>query len=574
MKISANTLYRNLIAKENRPLLAILIIAFIIYITGIHWGLPEAASAESVSPWALDAIAPVAPLNEAYHKFSRSGNEWVTYPLFHYIVLDVFYTPYVGLQYLSGNFDSPSSSFPYGIKDPKSFLQDLTLIARLVSLAMALGIIIIFYKITRELFSRQAGWWAALFIMLIAPISYYAKTSNLDVPYLFWVSLSVWQYVLLAKYNRIRHFVLFGVFGALAIATKDQAYGFYVLIPFIIVYAVYMHRKAEDASQYGYLKAVVSLPVIYTGIATVVTYALANNLLFGGLDGFLRHMDLGSKLYDNRFTIHGDPHSLANQLQLLIESGSIVIQSIGVALPALSLTGIYIAFKKRLWLALSILVFSISYFIFVIAAWNGVFSRYLLMSLFILTPFAGFACTQLLAMEKMKLNIGRVLILTTIVWQSILIFDINYSLLFDSRYSIATWVKQNVPQGTTIEAQVDPTYLPHLIADYDIQVVGNSDTEISAEVVPELLNAESLNKRRPPYILILKGLGVTGDPDTTSDVPALEEYYNALLEEKLGYRVIARFATPYIVPYRQIPGTRPESILLARNNGPDLKDSQ
>jgi hypothetical protein len=565
MKLSATNLYKNIFSRENRPLLAILIIAFAIYITGLNWGLPQAANAASVNPWALDTVAPVAPLNEAYHKFTRSGNEWVTYPLFHYIVIDTFYTPYLAFQYLTGNFENPSSSFPYGIKDPKSFLQDLTIIARLISLAMAIGIIIIFFKITRELFSRETALWTALFVMLIAPISYYAKTSNLDVPYLFWVSLSVWQYVLLVKYYRLRHFVLFGIFGALAIATKDQAYGFYVLIPLAIIYVVYTKHKVEDNNRYGYLKATVSLPVIYTGLATIITYVLANNLLFGGLDGFLRHMDLGSKLYENRFTIHGNPHSLANQLKLWYESGLIIVQSIGIALPVLSLIGIYLAFKRRLWLALSILIFSISYYLFVIAAWNGVFSRYLLMPLLLLMPFAGYACTRLLEMKKSLRSIGQILIAVSIVWQALLIFDLNYSLLHDSRYSIANWVKQNIPAGATIETQVDQTYLPHLIADYDIQVVGNADTEISAEVDPKLLNAEALSKRRPPYILILKGLGITGDPDTTKDIPALQNYYEALLAGKLGYQVVARFSTPHIIPYRQIPGTRPESILLVRN---------
>jgi hypothetical protein len=560
------SLYNQVIARENRPLLAILLIAFAIYITGINWGLPQAANAGSVNPWALDTVAPVAPLNEAYHKFTRTGNEWVTYPLFHYIVIDTFYAPYIGFQYVTGNFENPSSSFPYGIKDPKSFLEDLTIIARLISLAMALGIIIIFYKIARELFSREAAIWTALFVVLIAPISYYAKTSNLDVPYMFWLSLSVWQYVLLVKHHHIRHFVMFGIFGALSIATKDQAYGFYVLIPFVIAYAVFTRQKQDQPGYLGYARAIVSLPVIYTGIATVITYVLANNLLFGGLDGFLRHMELGGKLYENRFTIHGDPHSLKNQLQLWYESAVIIFESVGIAFPVLGLIGIYFAFKNRLWLALSILIFSISYYLFVIAAWNGVFSRYLLMPLLILTPFAGYACTRLLETGKTLRRTGQTLIFFSIVWQVALIIDLNYSLLFDSRYSIADWVKQNVPQGTTIETQVDEAYLPHLIADYDIQVVGNTDTAISADVVPELLNAEALSRRNPPYILIMRGLGITGDPDTTKHFPPLQNYYDSLIDGKLGYQVVAHFKTPHFVPYRQIPGTRPESILLARKD--------
>ena len=98
-------------------IIMVFIVALTAFGTGIRWGLPHAVGPETVQPWALDIIAPIAPLNEAYHGFTRAGNEFVAYPLFHYMVLGAAYAPYIGVQFLIGNFAEPSSSFPYGLQD-------------------------------------------------------------------------------------------------------------------------------------------------------------------------------------------------------------------------------------------------------------------------------------------------------------------------------------------------------------------------------------------------------------------------------------------------------------------------
>ena len=62
---------------------------------------------------------------------------------------------------------------------------------RVLSLAMSLGVLIVVYRCGRELGDPLAGVLAAALLAFSVPFVYYAKTANLDVPYLFWFALSL-----------------------------------------------------------------------------------------------------------------------------------------------------------------------------------------------------------------------------------------------------------------------------------------------------------------------------------------------------------------------------------------------
>jgi hypothetical protein len=91
---------------------------------------------------------------------------------------------------------------------------------------------------------------------------------------------------------------------------------------------------------------------------------------------------------------------------------------------------------------------------------------------------------------------------------------------------------------------------------------------IDAEGLPitDELSASSLKERNPRHIILQRGLGVSGDPETWND-PEAKEYWNALVSGKHGYRVVETFETPHFFSFRQITGTRPTVILLERSVG-------
>ena len=548
---------------------AIALSAILAFGTGLRWGLPQAANSETVQPWALDTIAPIAPLNEAYNRFTRAGNEYVVYPLFHYVVLAGAYAPYVGLKLVTGELSSPSSSFPYGIEDVVAFCQDLTILARLVSLLMALGLVAAVYAITQMAASRPAALWAAAAATLIAPLAYYAKTSNLDVPYSFWVLLAIWRFMHILESNRLRDYVMLGAFTALGVATKDQAYGFFLAAPFVLAFAGM--RSRPDPASPAYLRfgrALFSKPMLAGGIAAALTYAMANNLFLGGLDGLIRHFSYGGEIYDFRQSDGDGLYTLSGQAGLLGRTGMVFVQMLGPVSIALAGYGVVLSFRQRQYRALVLLTFLLSYYVFVIAAFNLVFSRYLLVPALLLTPFFGIAASHLMAAAGARRLIAGAAVSLALATQVFLVANLNVTLVRDSRYAMEAWIRENVPRGAIIESQVRERMLPYLSSDYDVRVAGNSENTITMAEVGDELTAGALAARNPDYVLVLRDLGVTGDPAGWDD-PSLVRYFEMLMDGQLGYRTVAEFRTPSALPFRQIPGTSPTSILLQRIGSPD-----
>lgn len=551
--------------RYNQYLLLAAAILLINCLTAFTWAVPRVISPDTASSWAVDTIAPVPPLTEAYHRFTRTGTEFLVYPLFHYMVLAGTYTPYLALQYLTGGLRNPNAVFPYGIADPEGFFRNLALLAHAVSLVMALGILFTVHGIAKTVFTPRAAAWSALLTALLAPLAYYGKTSNLDVPYLFWTLLAVWQYLRIVHTQRLRNYAAFGACVALAVATKDQAYGFFVLTPIVLAVALARHRTAGRPSFGSVAAALVGKPLLLTGAVTAVTFAVANNLLFGGWDGFLRHIHFMQQfLQENLLTENPERRTIGAQLSLAWQSFVLLGQMFGYVTFALAAGGIGVALRRRQWLALSLLLFPLGYYLAVLSAAGVVTSRYLLGPALLLLPFAGAALDRLLEGHRPLRRAGLVFGLVALAWQLLLSVNLNLTLLHDSRYAMEAWIRRNVAPGAIIESQIQQRYLPRLADVYRLVVAGNSMNVITYDVLPTELTPEALRARNPDYVLVLKGIGITGDPDRMQR-PQLQRYYAELLTGALGYRVLAQFDTPSFLPYRQVTaGTQPTAILLAR----------
>ena len=543
-------------------IILVLFAGFICFSIGFNWGLPDAAIPETVEPWGIDTLAPIQPLNEAFYKFTRAGNEWVYYPLFHYLVLDVFYAPYVAYQYLTGNMKKPSAEFPYGLSDPDRFCQELTLISRFVSLIMALGIILFIYHITRELFCDKAAFWAALMTALAAPLSYYAKASNPDVPYLFWSFLAFWLFTKIIKTQKLKYYLFFALSAALAVATKDQAYGFFVLVPFIILYLLVKYTKKGKVDFRDIWGAIFSKKILLSILTGIISYSVANNLFFGGATGFLHRLQRYQELYQSAWALNPHIHTISGQLSLLAKSINLTTQTIGYGAFILGLLGIISCIYTRKWIALTILVFPIAYYIFCIVESGFVEVRAMIGPAILLTPFAGHFIVTMFEKSKPIKILFLLIFIASLGWQLLLTANLNLTLINDSRYQTASWIKKHIPRGASIESFTKLRYLPRITGEYNISVIGHTGGFFMNS---DAFNEKALKSRDPQYILIQEGQGITGDPERFED-PVIIEYYKNLISGRMGYEIIAKFETPHFIPFRQIHGTRPTCILLEKKS--------
>src|SRR5580700_2280360 len=207
------------------PLAWVVVATFVLYTIGIGWGLPASDG------WDDDGVAPRDFLVGVYMTF-RPGH-YFTYPPLHLLFLTVLTLPATLLGLMHSASLAPPDVVAEMTRVP--YMTTFAVVARIVTDVMAAGIVCLVALIGEELWGRRAGQWAALVAALNSVFAYYAHTSNLDVPYLFW---TLWSYLCLVRAivrhepARLRGCALFAVF---AVATKDQAYAaFLVTFPLAI----------------------------------------------------------------------------------------------------------------------------------------------------------------------------------------------------------------------------------------------------------------------------------------------------------------------------------------------------
>ena len=163
------------------PLVWILCAAAALRITGLFWGLPAADG------WDNDGFAPRNFLTAL--ALTYTPGSYFTYPPLHAFVLAILTLPGI----VSALLQTPSfgQADVIGEITKPAYMTFFAVVARLVTAAMSLGIIWCIGEMTRRIAGARAGLFAAGACALGVVFTYYSQVSNLDVPYLFWASLSL-----------------------------------------------------------------------------------------------------------------------------------------------------------------------------------------------------------------------------------------------------------------------------------------------------------------------------------------------------------------------------------------------
>ncbi len=232
--------------------------SLVLNLAGIWWGLPGSwVAIELKPPYILDALS---------RHFSHGWYD--AYPPVHFYLLAAAWSPLLTLSALDRlTFDGTAA------------YTTLVVISRLVSIAMAAGIVAAACVCGTRAFGPRAGLIAAAIVAVTAPFLYYAKTANVDVPYLFWWALSMVFYLQLLETGQTRDYIFFAAAATLSICTKDQAYGLYLLTPFVIVEQLW-RVKREAGLPRAWLRALIDRRLAAAAITSGGLFVLCHNLLF------------------------------------------------------------------------------------------------------------------------------------------------------------------------------------------------------------------------------------------------------------------------------------------------------
>lgn len=511
-------------AREWQTPMAIVGMSIVLTATGIWWGVP--------SEWAGDEIAPRTVSYAIDRGFS--GGWFDRYPPFHMEVLALVFSPWLVLR--SAGFFRVGGATEYGV---------LMVVSRIVSVVAAAGTIVTVYRIGRQAFSPRAGVFAAAALAVLTPFLYYGKTANPEVPYVFWFMLSVWFYVRLVTTVALSDFVGFALSGILAICTKDQAYGLYLVAPLLLIRRLWRwHRDAGAASPFR--AALTDRRIWIPFAAACGTFVIVHNIIVNPW-GFLAHVrDIvgpGNQSYQMVAA------TATGQFELMRIAVELNRRSWGWPFWVTSLGGLTIALADRHSrnIAVALLLCAASYYVGFVAVVRYAFDRYLLPICVAQALFIGVAFDTLLRRTSADLRrAAGVGIGAAFAYTALYAATLDILMVRDTRYGAEWWLRQRTASHNIVGFVFPPTVVPRL---QQLNAVNIGTAEDLAAVKPEffILNADYARATRPtaPEASLIAGLR----------------------QGTLGYRLA--FRSERTVPWRWLPAGHP-NLVGARDEVPVL----
>jgi len=499
----------------------VLVTALILNVVGIWWGLPGGS-------WPPDELTPTLVLGAAARWFTHGWFD--RYPPFHFYVLTAVFSPLMLLEHL-GRVDL-STPVPYAA---------LALISRLVSLAAAMGTLVAIYLSGTRAFGRRAGVLATAMFALVTPFVYYAKTANLDVPYLFWFALSLVFYLRVLERLALRDFIGLAVCATLAICTKDQAYGLFLLMPLAIVHRMWRaHREAGRRAPL--LDALLDSRVVWAAVVSIALFVAMHNLVFNS-SGFKDHVQLITGPASE--TYRDFEPTVAGRWLLLRLSVQIVLMAWGWPMCLVSVAGVVLAFgtpvhrRVALWLALPV----VSYYAAFIDVVLYNYDRFMLPVCLVLSLFGGLALDRFLA-GSAAMTWRRVSVAGAFACTLLYAAMVDVVMLRDSRYAVEQWLAAHVSAGDAVGYVFPQQYYPRLDSFNTITISSPAE----------------LQQQQPRYY-VLNADYARAEP---SDSP-IGQLIAGLQGGRLGYRLAFRYRHP--VPWPWLPGA-PRDLVGDRTEEP------
>lgn len=470
---------------------ALLALSALIYVRAITWGLPGPG-------WAADEVFPGDLLRAVDGSFYT---EWWSqnpkYPPGHFYLLGLTLPPFLVWRWL----------------DPIAFasgpaLTTLLVTFRFVCAAMAVSIVLMVYLCGSYLYSARSALVAAALAALTMPMVYHAKVATIDVPFVFWFSMSLVSFVRILVDESPIDYALFAVSAALAVSTKDQALGLYGL-PIVALLVLSYRRRQRH--------------ILTAAVLGVVTVALCQNLLFNP-GGFLFHVRYITGPGAGPYRMFES--TLEGQWRLW--QAVVMLVRVSFGWPAFLLCAIGAAWSfwrpqavhRRLWW---LFLPAVSYYITFIAPIGYAYDRFLLPVFLPLALAGGFTASRIEALPRWRgpLVAG---VAGVLVYSAAYAITVDAAMLRDSRYAAEDWIRANVRAGSTI-GMIGP-------ADH----VPRTDGFLTQAVSP---NVERLRAAAYDYIVV--------NVDWVGRFrPGLPEHdlYRDLREGRLGYRQVFEAAAP------------------------------
>ncbi|MFH1045744.1 MAG: glycosyltransferase family 39 protein [Candidatus Omnitrophota bacterium] len=438
-----------LLAQRN-PIVFILLIAFILNVFGICWGLPYRLNPDE------HVARTLRMLKEKTLNLYLEDKDKIGHPTCYSIFLGFFLLLWLGCLKifgadLSGIISAASVSWITLARDYPWFANSVYVIARLLSAALGVLSIYLTFAIARRIFNRTVGLLAAAFLTLnmgFISTHHFAKNDALVITFsllnlLFCVKA-------LQQEQFLRNFFIAALITGLAISTKLD--GAINLVPLFFTWLI-VFLKTQRRRVFFLLKSLFALPVIALGVFLgwpSVFYAF----------GVYRY-----KVTQNTM-IFGAPQTLLAFGQRLWGDARLIMSDFNVALFTLVLLGLlYLVIKWRRYpreftpLKYMLLAYLGA------GSWIYLFraTKFVVLAFPILSIIAAYAVAQGSSwMKRFRLLhiAAKMLFLCALLYS--FAYCVRADLVFaknDTRYASSNWIKNNIAAPSTLAIFAEPLNL-------------------------------------------------------------------------------------------------------------------
>ena len=480
--------------------------ALLLFVVGLSWGLADYRG------WAVDEITPDQVQDILDHRF---GHGWATtYPPLHFGFLSLVSVP---------AYAAAAASLT---EDTLQAYSQRFVIGRVLSVGMALCIVAFVYRLTLDEFGHRAARFAVVVTLLILPLSYYAKTANLDVPYLFWLTASWLFYVRAVRTGSIASGCLFAATAAAAVATKDQAYGFFVLPAAQLAFHAFRRPNDGRSTRFPSRHA-------FSAMAAVFCFVLLAlfNVPFN-LGGVVEHVRVivgpGSQPYRMY------PSSLIGYVGLVRDS----IWQLGSAMSwpmfIFAVCGLVAGIRNESLVVRRLFLSAISYYLTFIAIVMYHYDRFFIGICLVLAIAAGAWLDRWTQSGVRRRGLRLAIVGTAVVYGAARVVSLDALMLNDSRYYVERWLVPRIGPETEIAAEGNSIYLPR----QSLLLWKRSEADPNA-----------LQQMHPQFLIVNAELRTRLPPDSPAHA-----FYRALADGSARYRqVLSHRTTLRFSPLRWEP---------------------
>lgn len=469
--------------------------ALILFAIGISWGIPD------YHGWAADEISPGEVQDILEHRFSH---EWATnYPPLHFGVLSLASVP-IYIAHRVGLLDDTLETY-----------SQLFFAGRFVSVAMALCILAFVYGLTRDEYGHRSARFAVIVSLLVLPLTYYSRTANLDVPYLFWLTASWLFYLRALRNGRIADACLFAATGAAAIATKDQAYGFYVLPAAQIAFNALWQRDQGASPAFPWRRAFYAMTGVFLA-AVLVLFNVPFNLA-----GVVEHVRIIVGPSSQPYRMY--PSSIPGYIELVRDSIWQIGSAMSWPLFGFAVCGLIVAVRNKSVLVRWLLLSVFSYYLTFIVVVMYHYDRFFIGICLVFAIAAGAWLDQWTRPGVPYRLIRLASVALAIVYGTARVVSLDALMLADSRYYVERWLVPRIGPDTQIAAEGPSIYLPRQSLLLWLRI----DADPSA-----------LRELQPQYLILNSGFRARGLPGSSAN-----EFYRSLADGSANYRRVFSYRT-------------------------------